>query len=511
MNGNHPRSLHARFLTGLARSPGGPAIHTGTTTVSYAEACDVALRWAGAVAAGPPEPPRAIGVLADKGPDAYLAILAALFTGATVVPLHPEIPVQRTRHMIQAAGVGAVIADGHGAAVLAGTGLGLPVLRTDIDPGPARPAALAEPRWAQPSDIAYYLFTSGSTGTPKGVPITHGNLAHYFGWLDRRYDFGPGDVFSQILELNFDCAILELFAAWGAGGTVCTIPQRAYLDLPGFAAECGLSVWCSVPSVIGFLRKLGGLTPGALPTLRWSLFAGEALKCSDAADWQAAASGSTVENLYGPTELTLTITGHRWSPGVSPGLAVNGVVPIGVLNPGHEYRLLAPDGTFTPAEGELCITGPQMATGYLDPADNTGRFLHYDRRTWYRTGDRVRVLANGELGYLGRMDSQVQVQGMRVELAEIDQAVRDCDQVQDAVTVTRPTEVGLELVVFYTGARIPASDLARQLRQRLPEGMMPRAFVHMAEFPLNRNRKVDRIQLAATAAQPAPAQPASVQ
>lgn len=502
MNESPEHSLHSRFLRGLARSAGRPAIWDGTAVVSYDTAYDQVMRWAGALLAVTAEPPRAIGVLADKGTGAYLGILAALCTGATVVPLHPEIPATRMRHMVQAAGVTVVLADEHSASVLREAELDVPVLVPGPDPRQWQSVALDGPRWAKPDDVAYILYTSGSTGHPKGVPITHANLHHYFEFVDGRYDFGPDDVFSQILELNFDCAILELFAAWGAGGTVCRIPQRAYLDLPAFATERALSVWCSVPSVIALIRKMGGLGTGALPTLRWSLFAGEALKCSDVADWQTAAAGSVIENLYGPTELTLTITGHRWCPEQSPELAVNGIVPIGTLNPGHDQLLLDGEGAFSLTEGELCITGPQMAAGYLDPADDHGRFLDHDGRRWYRTGDRVRVLNNGQLGYLGRMDGQVQVQGMRVELAEIDQAMRACEHVLDAVTVTRPTDLGLELVVFYTGPHIPPSELTRQLRQRLPDEMMPKVFRHLEELPLNANRKVDKIQLMAVAAQP---------
>ncbi|MFH8468081.1 AMP-binding protein [Streptomyces sp. NPDC017991] len=535
MTGIPEHALHARFLRGLAASPTRPAFRADAGAVTYGALHEQALAWAGALLAAPAGPPRAVGVLAEKGRTSFAGLLATLYAGAAAVPLAPDFPAVRTRRMLAAAGVSAVIADRAGLAALEAAhldapgpdalGLGAPALDApgldapspDIpvltdEPGaagrfPVLPVrardALSAPRPVAPGDLAYMLFTSGSTGRPKGVPITHASTHHYFSLLDARYDFGPDDVFSQTFGLNFDCAMFDLFCAWGAGASVHTVPVRAYTDLPAFLAERGTSVWFSTPSAIALVRRMGGLTPAAMPSLRWSLFAGEALRCADAADWQGAASRSTVENLYGPTELTVTVTGHRWSPRLSPALGVNGQVPIGTVHEGHDHLLLGPDGAPAGTEGELCVTGPQMTAGYLDPADDEGRFLRYGGRTWYRTGDRVRRLADGELVYLGRLDAQVQVQGWRVELAEVDDAVRACAGVEDAVTVTRPAGGGgLELVVFYTGVPVSPVVLAGQLRRVLPEGMLPRAFRHVESFPLNANRKIDRSLLAATAGTP---------
>lgn len=512
MNESPQHSLHARFLRGLAVSPQRPAVRIGAETVSYEEVHELALRWAGALLAGLPAPPSAVGVLAGKSPEAYAGLLAALYVGAAAVPLHPDFPAARTRRMLEAAGVSAVIADRAGLAALtgvaaAGPALGIPVLAPS-QPGNGRfpqirldrRHALTEPRPGAACDVAYMLFTSGSTGRPKGVPITHGNASHYFGLLDRRYDFAEDDVFSQTFDLNFDCGMFDLFCAWGAGASANPVPAQAYVDLPAFFAERKMTVWFSTPSIITLIRRMGGLVPGAIPTLRWSLFAGEALQAHDAADWQAAAPGSTVENLYGPTELTITVSGYRWSPRESPCRCVNGLVPIGTVHEGHDHVLLDADGTACD-EGELCITGPQMTAGYLDPADNAGRFIYRDGQRWYRTGDRVRRLGDGALIYLGRLDSQVQVQGWRVELAEIEHAMRACPAVEDAIAVARSDRNGTELVVYYTGTPAAPAELARHLRLILPAGMLPRHYRHVAEFPLNSNRKIDRSRLTMWAAE----------
>ena len=488
--------LHERFLRGLALSPGRAAIRVDDDVLTYEAMHELALRRAGALRARAPQGPHTVAVLADKSLTAYVGILAALYAGATIVPLNPRFPAERTRRMLTAAGVSTVIADPIGRAALAETELdGLTVLDEAATAPP-----LDAPVAVRSSDIAYVLFTSGSTGRPKGVPMTHGANDHYFSLLDRRYDFGPGDVFCQNVGLNFDCAMFELFCAWGRGAPVHAIPPAAHRDLPGFLAERRMTVWFSTPSGTSFIRRMGGLRPGAMPTLRWSFFAGEALLCDDAAAWQAAAPNSRIENLYGPTELTVTITGHRWSPDTSPSRAVNGVVPIGAVHPGHDHLLLDGD-TESAVEGELCVTGPQMTPGYLDPADDEGRFLERDGRRWYRTGDRVRRLDDGELVYLGRLDTQVQIQGFRVELAEVDHVVRRCAGIQNAATVTRPAPGGgLELVLYYTGDRVHPVALRRELAAHLPEPMVPKVFRHVAEFPLNANHKVDRGLLAREAA-----------
>jgi non-ribosomal peptide synthetase component F len=250
MSKNIEHALHARFLRGLAISGQRPALHTGARIFSYEEIHALALQWAGSLLANPAGPPRAVGVLAAKGVEAYAGILAALYTGATVVPLHPAFPAARTRSMLEDAGVSAVLADDAGLGALAealGTESGMPVLAPHSAAGDGRfrriavagRDALTEPRPVSPDDRAYILFTSGSTGRPKGVPISHGSTTHYFRLMDARYDFDGDDVFSQTFDVNFDCAMFDMFCAWGAGGSIHPVPLQSFRDLPGFVADSG--------------------------------------------------------------------------------------------------------------------------------------------------------------------------------------------------------------------------------------------------------------------------------
>ncbi|MFG3389382.1 AMP-binding protein [Streptomyces rochei] len=511
MSEEYGGALHTRFLSGLALAPERVAVRGPSWALTYRELHERALTWAGTLlraADGDARGgPGTVAVLADKGPDAYTGVLAALCGGMTVVPMSTSFPASRIRQMLDAAEVSAVVADETGRALLAAaTEPGVrtpPVLATEGGTLRADAAhALTAPRPVRPEDTAYILFTSGSTGRPKGVRVTHGATDHYFQVLDTRYPFTPEDVFSQTFDLNFDCSLFDLFCAWGAGATAQQLPAAAYRDLPGFAASAGLTVWFSTPSAIALARRTGGLGEGALPGLRWSFFAGEALTCRDAGDWHRAAPHSHVENLYGPTELTVTVTGHRWSPQDASDPAGNGLVPIGTVHKGHDWLLLGEDGEPAADEGELVVTGPQTTPGYLDPADDRGRFLERDGRRWYRTGDRVRRVRGEVLAYVDRLDAQVQVQGWRVEPAEIDQRMRDVAGVQDAVTVAVPTPDGQNaLVGFYTGERLSPAVLVRALRAHLPERMIPRHFHHVPAFPLNANRKTDRKALRARAAE----------
>lgn len=509
------RALHDWFMCGLAAAPEGDALHIGDRSWTYAQVHEMALSWAGTLRAASPERLRSVGILASQSPECYVGILAASYAGAFAVPLSPTFPAERTAVMAEAASVDAFIADAKSAEILCRTGLagGRPVLLPDSDAtGPAavtirnQPSrALTQPSRARPSDVAYVLFTSGSTGRPKGVPITHGNVDHFLWFNQQRYGFTPEDVCSQTFAATFDLAMFDMFMAWGAGATLESTPVHAFLALPDFIKRKKMTVWFSVPSAISVARRCGGLSPDSMPSLRWSLFCGEALMQQDAEDWRRAASQSVLENLYGPTELTIACSTYRWTPEQSPSECVNGVVPIGTIYPSLRSVLIDPFGQPGQTEGELCVTGPQMFSGYLDPRDNENRFLVHDDLRWYRTGDRVRRDAagtgetdgsGGALKYLGRVDFQVKVRGYRVELAEIEHAARALPGIDQVAAVAVRHRDIVELAMFYTGSALTPADLIVALAQSLPDYMVPRWAWRLDDMPLNVNQKVDRRALA---------------
>lgn len=480
--------LVSRFEEGHDKGPDRVALMVNGRSFTYAELRSRAMRLAERVLRTTPAP-RRLGLLVPPGENLYVGLLAVLYTGAALVPLNTDSPRSRVQAMADSAEVCALVAEDPDV-TSSWPGRRPPVVPVGTGEEEERKGLPALPA-SSAGSIAYILFTSGSTGRPKGVPISRENIDFYLETVRNRYSFTPDDVFSQTFTITFDLALFDLFAAWQAGARVVPVPPGAYLDLPGFLETHGVTVWFSTPSTIPLVRRGGGLGHGSLPTLRWSLFCGEALPLKDALDWRNAAVNSTVENLYGPTELTVSCSVHRWSEEGPPDSYVNGVVPIGRMHDGHDHVLIDEDSRPVPDEGELCVSGPQMFAGYLDPSDDEGRFLHHEGRRWYRTGDRVRRLAEGGLAYLGRTDHQVQIRGARIEPAEIECALRDLPGVEEAVTIA----LGRRLLSFYTGRPCPESELRAGLGLVLPAYMMPSGIGHIDGFPLNANGKVDRARL----------------
>ena len=291
-----------------------------------------------------------------------------------------------------------------------------------------------------------------------------------------------------------------MFVAWGQGACLCAASPSTLIKPGKFITEAQLTVWFSAPSTGAFMRRLGSLKPGTYPQLRLSLFCGEALPLELAQAWQDAAPASIVENLYGPTELTLACTLYRWDPETSPAECELGVVPIGFPYPrmqplvADEQQREVPEGE----TGELLMAGPQVALGYWQDEEKTAAaFVVPPGKdvVYYRTGDRVRrPIGDAPLAYLGRVDNQVKIMGIRVELGEIDAALREASGVDAALAVGWPlTQTGVGGVVGFVGA--PGAD-GKEIRAKvaaaLPEYMVPREVRVVDELPLNANGKFDR-------------------
>ena len=262
----------------------------------------------------------------------------------------------------------------------------------------------------------------------------------------------------------------------------------------------------SVPSVIMFMSRMRMLKPGVFPLLRWSLFAGEPLPATLAEKWQQAAPNSAVENIYGPTEATITISHYRWDSESSPAECKNGVVPIGQAF--STQRACMVDEQFRPLPpgqaGELCLAGSQVSAGYLDDEERTAaqfvRLPDGDDTVWYRTGDRVVADEGGCMCYLGRLDDQVQVHGHRVELQEVDCALRKAAETEMAVAVAHNSTDGRTegICGFVCGSdsSTKAQGILKLCRQLLPSYMVPQRIIFLSSLPLNPNGKIDRGALA---------------
>ncbi len=495
------------------RRPDQIALTLGRRHFTYEEAAHTARRWAAALFEAVGGRPSRVGVLAYRSEASYLGVLAASYAGAAFVPLSKRFPVARTRAMLESADVDALIVDPQCLDALPGLLSGLRRRPVVLLPGTRRPGAGAlndvqvlddqdlgaiGPLDSLPAvasdDVSYLLFTSGSTGAPKGVPVTHGNTRAFLDANQERYRLTPKDRLSQTFDQTFDLSVFDLFMAWEHGARVCAMDPIELLAPFRYLERNEVTVWFSVPSVAALLRKRGVLEPGVMPTLRWSLFCGEPLPRATAEEWQAAAPHSIVENLYGPTELTIACAAYRWDPVTSPAACVHETVPIGHTYPGLHTLVVDEDLTPVPpgSTGELCVAGPQTTPGYWRAPELTvERYFDRDGRTYYRTGDLVRSRDDGELVCLGRNDQQVKVGGHRIELGEVEATLCRAGAVE-AVSLLWP---GPETITAVVSGVPDTTALAEECARRLPSYMVPREVRAIDEMPLNGNGKVDRSAL----------------
>ncbi|HEY0079217.1 MAG TPA: amino acid adenylation domain-containing protein [Pyrinomonadaceae bacterium] len=510
-------SLRAGFLYQAGRLPHNAALTIGSRVYTYAEAADTARRWATRLLDSAGGRPRRVGILADRSATSYLGVLAGLFAGAGFVPLNNKFPSERTRSMLAQAELDALLVDDKSLPqlreLLGGGTCPQSILlpETDVRNIPsgvtgrvfgreelAKTAPLMALPECAPDDLAYLLFTSGSTGLPKGVPVTHGNVRAFLNFNKSRYRLRPEDRLTQTFDQTFDLSVFDLFMAWESGACVCSMQAVEILSPFRFLERHHVTVWFSVPSVVAFLMRRGTLTPSSIPSLRWSLFCGEGLPRAAAEAWQEAAPHSVLENLYGPTELTIACAAYRWEPGRSGAECVNDLVPIGEVYPHLSHivvdealREVAPGG-----QGELCIAGPQVYPGYWK-APNLSEDRFFQRTTpegvrgrYFRTGDLV-ARRGDHYVYLGRRDQQVKVAGYRVELLEVEAALRRAGCVE-AVALPWPDESQPDCLVAVVSGIGDTSGIASAVGKSLPTYMVPRSIHTIAEMPLNGNGKIDR-------------------
>ena len=519
------QGLHYGFLGSAERFPDRTAVEVDGDSITYAQLRKRVFRVAATLQKhADDEGPPLCCVLGSSSAATFTGILGALCSGRGYVPILPSFPEQRISVMLQRSRARAMIVDPEGVAHLDGLLAAAPEPMTVIllaDP-PAPPpeswsrhtiilesqlesGAGFQPAAPKPDDIAYILFTSGSTGLPKGVMVAHKNIDRFLEVVVERYGLDENDRFSHMFDLTFDLSLFDLFGSWRVGACLCVPGPRDKLLPARFVNDSKISVWFSVPSTALLMKKTRTLTEGAFPTLRWSLFCGEALPVEVARAWMEAAPRSVTENLYGPTELTLACTQHRCEADAS-AFAVNDVVPIGEPYPGMEARVVNEqlEEVAVGESGELILTGPQLTLGYWDDPEKTAAAFVVppgETRTFYRTGDRAQRPEPGEpLIYLGRLDHQLKVRGYRIELGEVEAIMRKHAGVDAAIAVGWPPAPGGAdgIVAFLDDSTVDKTDLLAKMSRDLPKYMLPREIRFVDAFPLNVNGKIDRKALRAS-------------
>jgi amino acid adenylation domain-containing protein len=515
------RAIWSGFLRSSEKFADRPAVFAESKFLKYSELRETSCRVAATIQAHvDPAGTPLTAVFAYRSPTAFVGVLGSLLAGHGYVPLNRTFPIERTQVMLERSGCRSIVVDEGSLPqldkLLETASAPLLVLSPDaLDfsshkqhwPQHTFLAAqeLKPPQtWREPSfeidSIAYLLFTSGSTGVPKGVAVAQRNVTAFVDYMVERYQITESDRLSQMFDMTFDLSVFDMFVAWERGACVFCPSQKTLIKPGKFIKDSELTVWFSVPSTAVFMKQLGMLKPAQYPSLRLSLFCGEPLPVSSATAWLEAAPNSTLENLYGPTELTIACTLYSWDPSRSLSESELGIVPIGYPYP--DMGVLVVDDNLLEVspgqEGELLMNGPQTSLGYWkDPVKTAAAFIVPPGKSeiYYRTGDRVRrPLGNAPLTHLGRIDSQVKIFGHRVELGEVESKVRDACGCDGVVAVGWPkTDSGFGGVeVFIEGQESPVEKLRSEVAKDLPEYMVPRRFHFMDRLPRNANNKYDR-------------------
>ncbi len=477
------------------RCPEAIAVVDGTGGLAYRDLVERADAIAGSLKRHGAQPGDRVGVLLDRSAASVAAQLGILAAGAAYVPLDPLHPAARISRILADAGAGTVLTDESHRSHL-------PVGVAALDVAEAAAGDPAEAAATGPEDLAYLIYTSGSTGEPKGVEVTHRNVVRLVDRPDYA-ELGAGAVMLHAASPAFDAATLEIWGPLANGGTVACLGEQPDPDSIATAIERHgvTTLWLTA----GLFHQVVDLRPDCLASVLQLLSGGDVLSPDHVQRaLQALPPGARLTNGYGPTESTTFATTHD----LRPGDPVDGPVPIGLPIQGTSCQVLDPAGHEAPigVPGELAIGGDAVARGYRnDPELTAARFVPDPGRSGerrYLTGDRVRRRADGPLEFLGRVDRQVKVRGVRVEPAEVEEAMRAHSAVADIAVVPFERAPGDIALAAYVVAKPSAQDPpAEELRAhslgRLPSAMVPTAWVTLPELPLTANGKLDRKRLPA--------------
>ncbi|MGJ6963139.1 AMP-binding protein [Streptosporangium sp. G11] len=514
----HPGgTLHGLVFAQAKLTPDAPAVGFEGSWITYRELAGRALTIAGELRRAGVSRDRPVGVLLERSADLPAALLGVLAAGGAYLPLEPGHPAGRVRGMLDDAGASVLLTSADLADEAPGG------TRVVLLPAASEAPSEVSSREDPPDSLAYVIFTSGSTGRPKGVGVSHRAIVNRLRWMQATYGLTPADRVLHKTPVSFDVSVWELFWPLVTGaGLVVARPGGHYE--PGYLTELigGEKVTTAhfVPSMLDPFLDTPGLEalsapgrgepaanepgtggpvvdgPGAdgpdAGGLRRVVCSGEALPADLVRRFAERLPGVELHNLYGPTEAAVDVSWHRCDPAEQ-------AVPIG--RPVDNTRLEVLDERFGRAPvgtpGQLFIGGVQLARGYLGrPALTAERFVPDPHgppgSRLYATGDQARWRPDGEIEYLGRLDTQIKIRGMRVELGEIEAALLDQPEVRAAAVVADG-----ERLIGYVVTGDASADWRARLRVRVPEHMIPSAWVVLDALPITSNGKLDRKALPA--------------
>ncbi|MCW3466087.1 non-ribosomal peptide synthetase [Chitinophaga nivalis] len=481
----------------IVRVPDNIAIKLGDQQVTYAELDRAADRIAACLVSKGVQADTIVALLADRSIDTVIGMVAILRAGGAYLPIDVDYPEERIQYLVQDSGTQLLLTSR--------------AFEEKVPAGPAviylEDAADASPDISfaryrnHPADLCYIIYTSGTTGHPKGVMVTHRNVVRLFFNDGFQFDFGPGDVWTMFHSHCFDFSVWEMYGALLFGGRLVIIPKMmardtaAYLDI---LREEKVTVLNQTPSAFYNLIREELVGPASLPALRYVIFGGEALSPAKLDTWYERYPRVQLVNMFGITETTVHVTYKEIGAEEIKNNNSNIGKPIPTLSVFlfDQHRQLVPRGVI----GELYVGGEGVSRGYLGKPELTARVFvphpYYPEQRLYKTGDLGRILASGDLEYIGRIDHQVQLRGFRIELGEIEGQLGKYPGVKETVVIAREQEEDKYLIAYYVSAtEIAAPALRSFLSGKLPDYMLPSYFVRMEQLPLTSNGKTDRAAL----------------
>jgi amino acid adenylation domain-containing protein len=508
--GNFVDSLLASRIEGqVSRRPDAVALTLDGASLTYGELNARANRLAAHLRELGVGPESLVGIHLDRSFELIIGILAILKAGGAYLPLDLACPEDRLTFMLGDSQAKVLLTDSQLAGRFGAYGGAVVCLDQDAARIASHRTENVAPR-ALPHHLAYVIYTSGSTGTPKGCLVTQENVARLFTATDPWFHFGPEDVWTLFHSIAFDFSVWEIFGALLYGGRLVIVPYMVSRSASAFRellARERVSVLNQTPSAFRQLIQADAALPKAALALRYVIFGGEALEFQSLRLWFERHGDRRPQcvNMYGITETTVHVT---YRPVRLDDLENNSGSNIGIPIPDLQVYVVNPHGLRVPAgeTGEMLVGGLGVARGYLNRPDLTeARFIPNTFEPaksprLYRSGDLARFHENGDLEYLGRIDHQVKIRGFRIELTEIESMLMRHPAVKECAVLARSDNGSEPRLVAYlvTGPDAPGvEELRTHLAQKLPEYMVPAAFVFLPGFPLTVNGKLDREALPA--------------
>lgn len=495
------KTIHGLFEEQAKKTPNKIAVIYNDKNVTYRELNELSNQVAWLLRNNGVTRDVIVGIMLERSIEMIVGILGILKSGGCYLPIAHDNPEQRVKYIIEDSGARLFLTNSK---YKERCDFGVNTINIDdkeIYIGPKN-----NPNHINhPYDLIYVIYTSGSTGNPKGVMIEHRSVVNRLHWMQKCYPIGEKDTLLQKTSFAFDVSVWELFW-WGITGAKVCLLKQGYEKFPQAICDAieknEVTVVHFVPSMLGaFLNYIENLENiKCLRSLKRVFASGEALLPLHIKKFNKTLfkhNFTRLTNLYGPTEATVDVTFYDCPEGLDIKR-----VPIGKPIDNTMVFICEGDGLLSEGvKGELCIGGVGLARGYLNQTElSSKKFVNnpfLPGQKMYRTGDLASIMEDGNIEYIGRMDSQVKIRGLRIELGEIESVIEGYGGVLQCVVVVKDQDKLIPTVTAYIVSNIEISinGLKRYLKNLLPEYMIPNSFVFIDSIPLTANGKIDRTAL----------------